>query len=310
MSTGAAPQPQTHKLTVITDAAGAIALEAALLALEESGPQALAVSRFEDGPLNWRVEAYFDGPTARPALEPLLTGLTHFVPASYQPVPVTNWVRHVEALLSPVSAGKFLIHGPHDRDQAVGHPLAIEIEAGEAFGTAHHGSTEGCLFAISHVVPMLAPSQVLDLGTGSGVLAIAVAKLVPTARILASDIDGRSVEIAAENSVKNGVGGNIEALLATGLDHPRLAETQQFDLIIANILAGPLVDLAPGVTRALRPDGRIILSGLLDKQAAEVLHAYTKIGCVEINRVTRGEWVTLLLAPGSTPPGSRPPGAS
>jgi len=288
------PDAQPFKLSVVTDAAAAVALEATLVALED--PMPLAVSRFEDGPVNWRVEAYFEDAGARAAIDPLLTGVALSGPLVFERVPPTNWVRHVEALLSPVAAGRFLIYGPHDRDKAVGHPLAIEIEAGEAFGTAHHGSTEGCLFAIGHVVPGLAPKDVLDLGTGTGVLAIAVAKLQPEARILATDIDPRSVEIAAENAGKNGVGLNIEALLATGLEHPQLSGPQQFDLVIANILAGPLIDLAPGIARALRPRGRIILSGLLDKQAAEVLHAYRRAGADEINRVTRGEWVTLVLA--------------
>lgn len=292
MSVANGSEPQPYKLTVVTNADAALALETVLVALEDPTP--LAVSRFEDGPVNWRVEAYFEDARARAAIEPLLAGVTQLAPLSFAQVPPTNWVRHVEAMLSPVAAGKFLIYGPHDRDKAAGHPLAIEIEAGEAFGTAHHGSTEGCLFAISHVVPGLAPKDVLDLGTGTGVLAIAVAKLRPDAHILATDIDPRSVEIAAENSAKNGA-GNIEALVAKGLGHSRLGGAQQFDLIIANILAGPLIDLAPGVARALRSGGRIILSGLLDKQAAEVLHAYRKAGADEINRVTRGEWVTLVL---------------
>ena len=270
-----------------------MALEAALLALED--PMPLAITRFEDGPVDWRVEAYFEDASARPAIETVLAQANAHQAFSFDQVPPTNWVRHVEAMLSPVSAGKFLIYGSHDRDKALGHPLAIEIEAGEAFGTAHHGSTEGCLFAIGHVAPGLAPKTVLDLGTGTGVLAIAVAKLLPDVSILATDIDPRSVEIATENGAKNGVGANIEALVAAGLDHPRLSGARQFDLIIANILAGPLIELAPGIVRALRPPGRIILSGLLDKQAAEVLHAYRTAGANEINRVTRGEWVTLVL---------------
>ena len=299
MSAATTPDAQPYKLSVVTDADAAIALEAALVALED--PMPLAVSRFEDGPVHWRVEAYFEDERAIAALEHLLADMTHHEPVQFVQLPPTNWVRHVEAMLSPVAAGKFLIFGPHDRDKAAGHPLAIEIEAGEAFGTAHHGSTEGCLFAISHVVPGLAPLDVLDLGTGTGVLAIAVAKLRPDAHILATDIDPRSVEIAAENSAKNGVGQNITALVATGLDHPRLSNERQFDLIIANILAGPLIALAPGVVRALRPGGRIILAGLLDKQAPEVLLTYRDAGAAEINRVTRGEWVTLVLGCASTP---------
>ncbi len=253
MSAAPATDEQPFKLTVITTAEAALALEAALTALED--PMPLAVSRFEDGPVNWRVEAYFEDAAAKTTFEPLLAGVSLLSPPTFERVPPTNWVRHVEAMLSPVTAGKFLIYGPHDRDKAAGHPHAIEIEAGEAFGTAHHGSTEGCLFALSHVVPGLAPKDVLDLGTGTGVLAIAVAKLLPEARILATDIDPRSVEIAAENAVKNGVGGAIAALVATGLDHARLSAAAQFDLIVANILAGPLIELAPGRGARAAPAG-------------------------------------------------------
>ena len=282
-----------RKLTADVDAGQAVALEQALLALEH--PAIPAVSRFEQGPELWRIEAYALDESAWAPVDSVVASMRLGSAANWQDVADTNWVRHVEAMLSPVAAGRFLVHGPHDRAVAAGHPNAIEIEAGEAFGTAHHGSTEGCLIAISHVAPALAPARVLDLGTGSGVLAIAIARLAPAARILASDIDSRSVEIAAENAAKNCVPGNIRAILATGLDHPLLGEPASFDLIVANILAGPLVELAPAIARGLKPGGRIILSGLLDRQAAEVKHAYAAAGCTEFNRVTRGEWVTLVL---------------
>ena len=282
-----------RKLTVDTSAEAAIALEAAFLAVEH--PAISAVSRFENGPVDWRVEAYALDDSAHADMDSAVVRAGLAASAAWHDIPDTNWVRHVEKMLSPVVAGRFLVHGPHDRDKAAGHAYAIEIEAGEAFGTAHHGSTEGCLIAISHVVPALAPARVLDLGTGSGVLAIAIAKLAPDAKILATDIDARSVEIAAENAEKNNVPDAIRAIVATGFEHPLLSEPAQFDLIAANILAGPLVDLAPGIARGLKSGGRIILSGLLDRQAGEVLHAYATASCTEINRVTRGEWVTLVL---------------
>lgn len=286
-----------RKLTADVGAGEAVALEQALLALEH--PAISAVSRFENGHVLWRVEAYALDETAVAPVDATVAALKLGAQAGWHAIADTNWVRHVEKMLAPVAAGRFLVHGPHDRDKAAGHPHAIEIEAGEAFGTAHHGSTEGCLIALSHVVPALRPARVLDLGTGSGVLAIAIARLAPEAKILASDIDARSVEIAAENADKNGVPGQIRAIVATGLDHPLLCEPASFDLIVANILAGPLMDLAPAIARALKPGGRIVLSGLLDRQASEVVHAYEAAGCAEINRVTRGEWVTLLLAPGN-----------
>jgi ribosomal protein L11 methyltransferase len=282
-----------RKLCVDAGAEAVLGLEQALMALEDE--RVLAVTRFENGPILWRLEAYCEAAATLARMQTVV--VAHGLSAAMltEDVAPTNWVRHVEAMLSPVRAGVFMIHGPHDREAAAGHANAIEIEAGEAFGTAHHGSTEGCLFAITHVVPQLQPRTVLDLGTGTGVLAIAVARLAPNARVLATDIDPRAVEIAADNGAKNGVSAQMETLTAAGLDHPRLVGGGRFDLIVANILAGPLIDLAPGLASALHTSGRIILSGLLDRQAPEVLHAYAAVGCAELNRVTRGEWVTLVL---------------
>ena len=283
------------RLSLVSDADGAIAIEAALLAMEEPDPQPLAVSRFEDGPANWRIDAYFANADDLGTAQALIAALPSAAPAQPFELPPTDWVKHVEAMLPPVRAGRFVVHGPHNREAAREGVQAIEIEAGGAFGTAHHGSTEGCLIALSHVVPALKPIDVLDLGTGTGILAIAVARLAPEARILATDIHAPSVVIAAENAAFNGAAGNIRCLEAMGLDHPDLAGENRFDLIVANILAGPLVSLAPGIVGALRPRGRIILSGLLDRQHAEVRHAYERADAVEINAVTRGEWVTMVV---------------
>src|SRR5450631_3087596 len=140
-----------RKLTVDVEADRAAQLEAALLALEH--PAISAVSRFENGPTLWRVEAYALDDTAHAPIYEAVSRLGLANAAAWHDIADTNWVRHVEKMLPPVAAGRFLVHGPHDREAATGHPYPIEIEAGEAFGTAHHGSTQGCLIALSHIVP-------------------------------------------------------------------------------------------------------------------------------------------------------------
>ena len=187
-----------------------------------------------------------------------------------------------------------MVFGPHDRAEVGGGPFAIEIEAGEAFGTAHHPTTRGCLMAIDKRLAC-APARTLDLGCGSGVLAIAAAKVLRAPLILASDIDARSVEIAAANFSSNGVADCCEAIRADGFDHPRLAQPGQFDLVVANILAEPLIKLAPEVVRSLRPDARVILSGLLDDQAAEVTAAYAAAGLRLDDTLGIDGWSTLTF---------------
>lgn len=291
-----------HKLTVVTDAAGALEIEHRLAAAEHALP--LAVSRFEHGKVDWSIEAYFEVVPEATFVDGLLAGVGGIRDVRREEIADTDWVRQVEAMLSPVAAGGFLVHGPHDRAKAAGDPHAIEIEAGEAFGTAHHASTQGCLMAIGGLLRTgllpwgegSSPRCVLDLGTGSGVLAIAVAQLAPEATILATDIDPRSVEIARANADLNRVGAQVETMTANGLDHPRLQPPAVFDLIVANILADPLISLAPQMARTLAPQGRIILSGLLNEQADAVLAAYRAAGCHESDRIVIGEWTTLTLA--------------
>lgn len=278
-----------EKLTVLSDAAGAALLVARLEADDLDPP--LAVSRFLSGG-GWQVEALFTAPFDRARLAPLLADLALAGPPAIAPVAETNWVAHVEATLKPIAAGPFLVHGPHDRAAAAGHPLAIEIEAGGAFGTAHHATTQGCLAALEAVAAAVRPGRLLDLGTGSGILAIAAAKLDPQIGIVATDIDPDSVRIAAENAAINGVAGRLAFLTADGLGHPDLAG-MRFDVILANILAEPLVALAPNLCRALRPGGGIVLSGLLAEQQAAVLAAYEHQGLTLRRRWPIEGWVTM-----------------
>ncbi|PSM17796.1 50S ribosomal protein L11 methyltransferase [Nitratireductor sp. StC3] len=209
-------------------------------------------------------------------------------------LPDIDWVARSLEGLKPVRAGRFLVHGAHDRDQVRANDLSIEIEAAQAFGTGHHGTTAGCLEMIADVVRRERPASVLDLGTGSGVLAIAVAKLAHVP-VLATDIDPIATAVAARNMRLNRVGADVDAVTATGFRHREIARRAPYDLIVANILARPLMQLAPGMTRHLRPGGSLILSGILARQRNAVIAAYAGQRFGHVRTLTRGEWVSLHL---------------
>lgn len=211
-------------------------------------------------------------------------------------LPDIDWVAKSLEGLKPVRAGGFLVHGSHDRDELRPDDIGIEIEAGLAFGTGHHGTTAGCLEMLSSLVRERKPANALDLGTGSAVLAIAIAKLAPIP-VLATDIDPVAVAVAADNVALNGVSDHVRTATADGFDDPVFAENGPFELIVANILAGPLVDLAPQVRRHLAPAGALVLSGILDRQHDTVVEAYVAQGLRHVSTLHREGWVTIHLAP-------------
>lgn len=243
------------------------------------------------------LEAYFPDRPDMAALAALLSaagGGTAAPALHLAEVPDENWVARVQRGLHPVRAGRFLIHGSHDRLQVRSKRYAIEIDAGQAFGTAHHGTTRGCLLAIERLAKRSAWRTALDVGTGTGILAIATAKIA-RARIIATDIDPVAVAVAEMNFRLNGVAGRIQAYAAPGTRHARIAQAAPFDLITANILAGPLIALAPGLARLTAPAGAIVLSGLLDDQAREVGAAYLRLGLKLGGRLSLEGWTTLIL---------------
>ena len=209
-------------------------------------------------------------------------------------IPDTDWMKAVLADLKPVRAGRFIVHGAHDRGSIRANDLAIEIEAGQAFGTGHHGTTAGCLAMIDSVVRRRRPSRALDLGTGSAVLAIGLAKLARVP-VLATDIDPVAITVARENIRNNGVSLLVHAAVANGMGSPVIRGSAPYDLIVANILAQPLIKLAPAVERHLAARGDLILSGILERQRQAVLAAYRVQGLVHRQTLRRQEWVTLHL---------------
>ncbi|MCM2294239.1 50S ribosomal protein L11 methyltransferase [Allorhizobium sp. BGMRC 0089] len=209
-------------------------------------------------------------------------------------VPDVDWIAKSLEGLKPVRAGRFLVHGSHDRDKVRPHDLAIEIDAGQAFGTGHHGTTAGCLEMIASVMRAQPVRNALDLGTGSGVLAIAISKLshVP---VLATDIDPVAIRVAEENGIVNGVPNDIAFRTAPGFHSTAFSEFGPFDLIVANILARPLMKMAPQLVRHLAPGGSVILSGILAEQRWKVIAAYNNAGLKHVRTLWRNGWVTIHL---------------
>jgi len=209
-------------------------------------------------------------------------------------LPEVDWVARSLEGLPPVRAGRFLVHGSHERQSRRANDIAIEIEAGQAFGTGHHGTTAGCLAAIDRLVRTRPIANALDIGTGTGVLAIAIAKAAK-APVLASDIDPLAVRVAHDNIRLNGVSGRVRAVVAPRPDKNLFQVSGPYDLIVANILAEPLVGLAPQVRRHLAANGSLILSGLLPDQAARVVAAYRGLGLPLEQKFVRDGWLTLIF---------------
>jgi ribosomal protein L11 methyltransferase len=243
----------------------------------------------------WRIAVYFETKPAqeeRAALERLAA--EHGGAFTIAALPDADWVAKSLAGLKPVTAGRFNVHGSHDRGMTRVNEIGIEIEAGLAFGTGHHGTTAGCLIAIDDLAKSRPIVNALDVGTGSGVLAIALAKRTG-AHVVASDIDPVAVTVARDNVRLNGVAAQVRTIVAAGLDHRLIVAAAPYDLIVANILAGPLVALAPAIARHLAPGGSVILSGLLDEQKRRVAAMYRAVELTVSRAISREGWATLVL---------------
>jgi ribosomal protein L11 methyltransferase len=290
-----APAMPLHKLRIETQDQATASRVAELLGAPPA-PEALAVTLFELSAPAWMVEAYYDQAPPLATIERTLAGLGDgVVRPSLETVPDANWVALSQAALPPVRAGRFIVHGAHDRLRFAMRRLAIEIEAGEAFGTGHNATTVLCLEVLDRLIRRRRSARVLDLGCGTGVLAIAAARAQPGARVLASDNDPVAVAVARENVRLNRVASRVRVLRASGFDHPAARSTGLFDLVLANILPGPLIALAPAMRAALRPGGVAVLSGLLDHQAREVTATYLSAGFRLLGRRQDAGWIALVL---------------
>ncbi|WGH79366.1 50S ribosomal protein L11 methyltransferase [Jannaschia ovalis] len=282
-------------LTTLPDRDRAERLGAAMEEMDPA-PDGVGVFEIEDGSGLWEVGGYFAAAPDDTALA-LLAAAFGARPFAVSELPPTDWVAHVRRELQPVEAGRFFVYGSHDADRVPDDRVALLIEAAMAFGTGHHGTTQGCLLALEALLQDgLAPGPVADIGAGTAVLAMAAARVWPDAPVVASDIDAVAVEVAEANLRVNGMAGRVTCVEAAGFDHPDLAGP--FDLIFANILKGPLIELAPAMARAAASGGHAILSGILNPQAEDVIAAYDAAGFALAARRELGDWTTLTLRRG------------
>jgi len=265
------------------------------LAAETFATDEIAVALVDIGTGRWRVAMHFraapDEKTIR-ALTASAAGDAAAEALRFERVAAKDWVRESLAGLAPVTAGRFVVHGAHDRARIPFNRIGIEIEAALAFGTGHHGTTRGCLLALDSICKSLPRRRILDLGTGSGVLAIAAARTLRQP-VLATDIDGSAVRAARANAALNRAGSFVEFVKADGVTAPKLRERAPYDLILANILLRPLQRLAAPLTRLAAPGARVVLSGLLASQANAAISAYR--GLALERRIELDGWTTLIL---------------
>jgi ribosomal protein L11 methyltransferase len=291
--------PLTHRATFAIGNETAARRVADLLTEALDAGEAV-VAAFEGPTGRWDITVHFADAPDEDAIRELVrlaAGEDAAQAVQFDTVEAKDWVKATLDALVPVHAGRFIVHGQHDRAKVAPNKLGIEIEAALAFGTGHHGTTRGCLLLLGDVLKAFQPRRVLDLGTGTGVLAIAAAKALH-GRVLASDIDALSVKVAADNARQNGVGPLVELAWGSGFSAPLLRQRQPFDLVLANILANPLRQMATPMSAHLAPGARVILSGLLSPQAASVVAAYRARGLILERQIRIEGWSSLLLHKG------------
>ena len=282
--------------TALTTMTGQDTAEALGEALEALNPEPTGVGVFEveDGSGIWEVGAYFTEAPDQAGLAVLAT-LFDVKPFVISEIPEQDWVAKVRRELAPVEAGRFFVYGSHDADKVPDDKIALLIEAAMAFGTGHHGTTLGCLRALDVLVTEgVVAENVIDVGCGTAVLAMAAACVYPN-KVLASDIDPVAVEVAQANVVANNLQGRVTSVVAAGFDADALKAAAPFDLIFANILKGPLIGMSADMAAATKKGGHVILSGILNEQADEVVAVYCGLGYNLKSRDEIVEWTTLTF---------------
>jgi ribosomal protein L11 methyltransferase len=301
MLEGLPPNNAAHRMRLVSDERRARAV--ADLIVESFEPAEAASTAFETddhwpgGGKAWLVEAYFGSEPDEPAVRALITAASDEPTARSATFGLTerrDWVANSLAGLKPVRAGRFLVHGSHDRARVGANDLAIEIEAGLAFGTGHHGTTRGCLMHFDRLLKLRRPKRVLDVGCGAGVLAIAAAKVLRR-KIWLGDIDPVAVAVANANARLNGVGALCRAVVSRGVENAALREGEPYDLVFANILAKPLRLLAPSLATVMSPGGEAIVSGLLLADVAGVLASWRAQGFHLVDQIDLEGWASLRL---------------
>ncbi len=293
--TGAGGGETLWRIAVVVPAAARAAFEAAL------EPHGESLSAFED-PGGWYLEAISRAEPDRPAVH---AGLARAAAGAGCAAPEAaigllapvDWLAENRRGFPPIGAGRYFVHGSHFGGVAPSGHIAIRMDAGLAFGAGSHGSTRGCLLAIDRLAGRMAPARSLDLGCGSGILAIAMARTWGVA-VLAADMDADAVAVARGNAACNGVDSLVRVVESEGFAAPEIGARAPFDMVCANILLGPLVALAPMLAHHLAPDGLAVLSGILAGQEGELLAAYRAEGLRPLERVVVEGWLTVVLGRG------------
>lgn len=296
------PEIYIASATITADQAGALETAVEIIC-DQSGQTPPVLTYYEiDGGAAWQIDIYFE----QQVDERLLAAMKRQAQCddlvfTFKEVADKDWVVESQKGLPPIHVGRFFIHGSHDTDKIPETVIPILLDASQAFGTGHHETTFCCLELLNDLVTDLSPRTIIDVGTGTGLLALAAQKLWPEAKIVASDIDPIAIEVVKRTLADNQTPINaadeqgITTVVADGMADLIVQDNAPYDLIIANILAAPLIDMAPALTDCLKKGGRLILSGLLATQQKEVLAAYSAQGQEEISRKQKGDWLALLL---------------
>lgn len=285
--------PTFTALTTLKDKIAAQALADACETLVPE-PTGVGVFEVEDGSKTWEVGVYFVEAPDEIGLA-LLAAANGAKPFAVSELPETDWVAEVKRELAPIVAGRFFLYGSHDADKVPADCVPLLIEAAMAFGTGHHGTTQGCLQALHNLADTgFVGKNVVDVGCGTAVLAMGAAKIWPGV-VLASDIDEVATDTASANVACNDLAGRIEVVTCAGFDHPVLRDKAPYDLILANILKGPLIALSPDMGASCADGGYVILSGILNEQAEDTRAAYAAQGFAQVEHLIVGEWSTLCL---------------
>ena len=296
MLEGLTPKNPTHVMKLVSDERTARAV--ADIVMETFDPNETAAAAFENEATQaWEVEVYFAEAPDEGGMRQLITDTVSAEAARdlyFETLAEKDWVKASLDGLSIVEAGRFRVHGSHDRGRIPLNAIGIEIEAALAFGTGHHGTTRGCLLMLDHILKQRRPRHVLDVGTGTGVLAIAAARAIK-APVFSGDIDPVAVEAARSNAILNAASAYMRPVVAKGVSHPELYKQGFYDLVFANILARPLIRLAPYIAKVADPNGDIVLSGLLARDVPGVLNAYAMQGWYLVKRIDLEGWAALLL---------------
>lgn len=295
MLEGLQPARPTHILRLTTNEKAARTITELLGEVFDPCETAVASFETEDGG-PWLFEAYFARQPNEDAIRELIRPYVgeEADNAVFTAIDEKDWVRNSLEGLVPVRAGRFIVHGSHDRDKVGPDDIAIEIEAALAFGTGHHGTTHGCLMALADELDLRRPRHILDVGTGTGILAFAAAKALQQT-VVAGDIDPVAIEVAEENASLNGVAQWLDLYVAPGTQAPQARLPGHFDLVMANILAEPLRLMAPEISEVASRDGTLILSGLLTMDVENVLPAYEALGWKLTRRYDEEGWVAMVL---------------